>query len=83
MMQSPSSVIFANPYPEAIPMPDIQTEIKQLHTELRKTHETLKESVDQQIAELRTKGAVPADLLQTVSGLVHVSEYLDAMRGQL
>jgi len=28
-------------------------------------------------------GAAPADLLQTVSGLVHVSEYLDAMRGQL
>jgi hypothetical protein len=28
-------------------------------------------------------GAPPADLLQTVSGLVHVAEYLDAMRGQL
>jgi transcriptional regulator with XRE-family HTH domain len=26
--------------------------------------------------------AVPADLLQSVTGLVHVAEYLDAMRGK-
>lgn len=26
-------------------------------------------------------GGVPAELLQTVTGLVHVAEYLDAMRG--
>jgi hypothetical protein len=34
-------------------------------------------------AENHHLGAPPADLLQTVSGLVHVAEYLDAMRGQL
>jgi transcriptional regulator with XRE-family HTH domain len=28
-------------------------------------------------------GGVPADLIQTIPGLVHVTEYLDAMRGKL
>jgi uncharacterized protein (DUF2384 family) len=33
-------------------------------------------------AENHHLGAPPAELLQTVAGLVHVAEYLDAMRGQ-
>jgi hypothetical protein len=28
-------------------------------------------------------GGVPAELIQTIPGLVHVTEYLDAMRGKL
>ena len=33
-------------------------------------------------AENHHLGGVPAALLQTVTGLVHVAEYLDAMRGK-
>jgi uncharacterized protein (DUF2384 family) len=34
-------------------------------------------------AENRHLGGVPADLLESVTGLAHVAEYLDAMRGRL
>jgi len=34
-------------------------------------------------AENRHLGGVPAQLIQTVTGLAHVAEYLDALRGRL
>ncbi len=34
-------------------------------------------------ADNRHLGGVPADLVMTVTGLSHVAEYLDAMRGRL
>jgi transcriptional regulator with XRE-family HTH domain len=34
-------------------------------------------------ADNRHLGAVPADLVRTITGLVHVIEYLDALRGKV